>query len=84
MRRFGGLRKKMPITNWTFACGAAALAGLPLLSGFWSKDEVFAAVKSASYGKDYASRDPILARSRPMGSSMSSVGATSTARCSAA
>jgi NADH-quinone oxidoreductase subunit L len=38
MRRFGGLRKLMPVTNWTFLCGAAALAGIPLLSGFWSKD----------------------------------------------
>jgi proton-translocating NADH-quinone oxidoreductase chain L len=40
MRRFGGLRKVMPITHWTFLCGAGALAGVPLLSGFWSKDEI--------------------------------------------
>jgi NADH-quinone oxidoreductase subunit L len=43
MRRFGGLRKVMPTTHWTFLCGAAALAGFPLLSGFWSKDEILAA-----------------------------------------
>ncbi len=38
MRRFSGLRRIMPTTHLTFLCGAAALAGLPLLSGFWSKD----------------------------------------------
>jgi NADH-quinone oxidoreductase subunit L len=30
----------MPVTHVTFLCGAAALAGVPLLSGFWSKDMV--------------------------------------------
>ena len=40
MRRFGGLRKVMPVTHLTFLCGAAALAGVPLLSGFWSKDVI--------------------------------------------
>jgi NADH-quinone oxidoreductase subunit L len=40
MRRFGGLRKVLPTTHWTFLCGAMALAGVPLLSGFWSKDEI--------------------------------------------
>ncbi len=36
----GGLRKKMPITYWQFVAGAAALAGFPLLAGFWSKDAI--------------------------------------------
>jgi NADH-quinone oxidoreductase subunit L len=40
MRRFGGLRKVLPITHATFLCGALALAGFPLLSGFWSKDAI--------------------------------------------
>jgi NADH-quinone oxidoreductase subunit L len=40
MRRFSGLRKVLPHTHWTFLCGALALAGFPLLSGFWSKDEI--------------------------------------------
>ena len=31
MRRFSGLRRVLPITHWTFLCGAAALAGVPLL-----------------------------------------------------
>jgi NADH-quinone oxidoreductase subunit L len=48
MRRFGGLRRTLPITHWTFLCGAAALAGEPLLSGFWSKDEILVALHAAS------------------------------------
>jgi NADH-quinone oxidoreductase subunit L len=48
MRRFGGLRKLMPVTHLTFLCGAAALAGVPLLSGFWSKDLIFDALTEAS------------------------------------
>ena len=47
MRQFGGLRKALPITHWTFLCGSAALAGFPLLSGFWSKDEILATTYSA-------------------------------------
>lgn len=38
----GGLRKKMPVTFWTFVIGGLALSGFPLLAaGFWSKDEIF-------------------------------------------
>ena len=40
IRRMGGLRKKMPITATTFLIGAAALAGVPLMSGFFSKDAI--------------------------------------------
>ncbi len=40
MRKFGGLRKLMPWTHATFLIGSAALAGVPLLSGFWSKDQI--------------------------------------------
>jgi proton-translocating NADH-quinone oxidoreductase chain L len=54
MRRFGGLRKVLPVTHWTFLCGAAALAGFPLLSGFWSKDEILAVTWDASRGGPYA------------------------------
>ena len=39
MRKMGGLKAKMPITHLTFFIGALAMAG-PLLSGFWSKDEI--------------------------------------------
>ena len=48
MRRFGGLRRALPITHWTFLCGAAALAGFPFLSGFWSKDDILAVLHGAS------------------------------------
>jgi proton-translocating NADH-quinone oxidoreductase chain L len=48
MRRFGGLRRVLPVTHWTFLFGAAALAGVPLLSGFWSKDEILAATLEAA------------------------------------
>jgi NADH-quinone oxidoreductase subunit L len=42
MHKMGGLRKYMPKTFLTFTAGAAALSGLPLLSGFFSKDEILA------------------------------------------
>lgn len=42
MMEMGGLRKKMPYTFWTFLAGMLALAGVPPLSGFWSKDEILA------------------------------------------
>ena len=41
--KMGGLRKLMPKTFLTFALGTAALAGLPPLSGFYSKDAVLLA-----------------------------------------
>jgi len=41
MFNMGGLRKKMPITFWTFLIGGLALSGFPLVTaGFWSKDEI--------------------------------------------
>jgi NADH-quinone oxidoreductase subunit L len=40
MHKMGGLRKHMPRTAATFIAGAAALSGLPLLAGFFSKDEI--------------------------------------------
>ncbi len=42
MRYMGGLKDKMPITYWTFVIGAVAIAGVPPLAGFWSKDEILA------------------------------------------
>jgi NADH-quinone oxidoreductase subunit L len=40
MSEMGGLRKHMPVTFVTFIIGSAALAGIPPLAGFWSKDEI--------------------------------------------
>ncbi|HSQ61840.1 MAG TPA: NADH-quinone oxidoreductase subunit L [Polyangiaceae bacterium] len=40
MRSMGGLRKYMPYTYWTFVVATAAIIGTPLLSGFFSKDEI--------------------------------------------
>jgi NADH-quinone oxidoreductase subunit L len=48
VRQFGGLRKLLPTTHLTFLCGAAALAGFPLLSGFWSKDLILESLTEAS------------------------------------
>jgi NADH-quinone oxidoreductase subunit L len=42
MRRMGGLRAHMPATWWTYMVGAAALAGIFPLAGFWSKDDIIA------------------------------------------
>ena len=40
LRRMGGLRKALPITYRTFVIGAVAIAGVPGLAGFFSKDEI--------------------------------------------
>ncbi len=42
--RFGGLRRRLPITHVTFLVGCLALAGVPLLSGYFSKDEILASI----------------------------------------
>ena len=38
--RMGGLRGRMPVTFWTFTVAVAAIAGLPGLAGFFSKDAI--------------------------------------------
>src|SRR6267378_5127752 len=43
MRRYGGLRRKLPWTYWTMLIAGGALAALPPLAGFWSKDEILGA-----------------------------------------
>jgi NADH-quinone oxidoreductase subunit L len=42
MPLMGGLRKKMPITFWTFAIATVAISGVPFFSGFYSKDAILA------------------------------------------
>ncbi len=43
MRKMGGLRRKLPVTYWTMLIAGGALAALPPLAGFWSKDEIVSA-----------------------------------------
>jgi len=40
MRKMGGLRTKIPVTFWTMTAGTFAIAGIPPLAGFFSKDEI--------------------------------------------
>jgi NADH-quinone oxidoreductase subunit L len=40
LRNMGGLRKELPLTYWTFLIGTLAISGVPLLSGFFSKDQI--------------------------------------------
>ncbi|MGE3316802.1 MAG: NADH-quinone oxidoreductase subunit L [Planctomycetaceae bacterium] len=53
MRRFSGLAHVMPVTHKTFLIGSAALAGVPLLSGFWSKDDILAVLAHGSHEGPY-------------------------------
>ncbi len=52
IRKMGGLRTKIPYTFWTFVIATAAIAGIPGLAGFFSKDEIlwyaFASAKGGS------------------------------------
>jgi NADH-quinone oxidoreductase subunit L len=50
MRRFGGLRRLLPTTHWTFLCGALALAGVIPFAGFWSKDDILDDAAHAAEG----------------------------------
>ena len=52
MRRYGNLRKYLPVTFGTFFVGWLAIAGVPPMSGFWSKDEILAGTfNSGGQGK---------------------------------
>src|SRR6187399_1339316 len=50
IRKMGGLRKAMPVTSLTFLIGCIAIAGIPPLSGFFSKDEILAAAFNKEKG----------------------------------
>jgi NADH-quinone oxidoreductase subunit L len=49
LRRMGGLARKIPITYVTFLVATLAIAGVPLLAGFFSKDAILAAVFEARF-----------------------------------
>ena len=51
MRRYGGLRKAMPITFATFGLGYLAIIGIPPLAGFFSKDGIIEAALGAGGAK---------------------------------
>lgn len=42
IRKMGGLSTKIPLTHKVFLVGTIAIAGIPPLAGFWSKDEIMA------------------------------------------
>ncbi len=50
MRRMGGLKNKIPITHWTMFVGSVAIAGIPGLAGFFSKDEILWQAYSSPQG----------------------------------
>ncbi|MCY3012064.1 MAG: NADH-quinone oxidoreductase subunit L [Planctomycetota bacterium] len=60
MRKFSGLKRVLPKTNLLFLVGAAALAGIPLLSGFFSKDGILAVLYDASSDGEYGFQFKVL------------------------
>ena len=48
LKLMGGLRKHMKVTSTVMLIGSLSIAGIPILSGFWSKDEILASVFEAS------------------------------------
>jgi NADH-quinone oxidoreductase subunit L len=50
MRRMGALKDKIPITHWTMFIGSVAIAGIPGLAGFFSKDEILWQTYSSPLG----------------------------------
>jgi NADH-quinone oxidoreductase subunit L len=53
MRKMGALRQKMPITHTTFLIATLAIGGCPLLSGFFSKDEILAGAFDGPLGRSW-------------------------------
>ena len=47
----GGLKKKIPITHWTMFVASVAIAGIPGLAGFFSKDEILWQAYSSPQGR---------------------------------
>jgi len=49
MRRMGGLRRHLPVTYWTMLAATLAIAGIPPLAGFFSKDAILGAAWNAGH-----------------------------------
>ena len=54
MRRMGGLRTKMRVTYLTFLAGSLSLAGIPAISGWWSKDEILTTAARFAPGGEWS------------------------------
>jgi len=54
MRRMGGLRERLPVTFPVFLVGALAISGIPLLSGFFSKDAILTGAFAGGHYGVYA------------------------------
>ncbi len=50
IRKMGGLKAEIPVTAITFLIGTVAIAGLPPLAGFWSKDEILGMAFKGGHG----------------------------------
>lgn len=50
MSRMSGLRRELPVTFWSMTIGLAALAGIPPLAGFWSKEAILIAAEHGTGG----------------------------------
>ncbi len=53
IRKMGGLRHTLKITFWTFIVATLAISGCPLLSGFFSKDEILAGAYEGPLGRPW-------------------------------
>ncbi len=76
MRKMGGLRKKMPVTCWTFLIATLAIAGAGIpwvgigIGGYYSKDEILALAYYRAYGLGAHTGEQ--AKSGPVGRAMAS------------
>jgi NADH-quinone oxidoreductase subunit L len=60
MSEMGGLKKFMPTTYWTFGVATLAIAGIPPLAGFWSKDEILTEAYRVGHGSVAAHGSPVV------------------------
>jgi len=62
MSEMGGLRKYMPTTHATYLIGSLALAGFPLMSAFWSKDEILLDAYAAGFGHPHVAMSALVGK----------------------